>query len=65
MTDKVKTSADYSDCLLVYPNGQTRKTHCLTERLHDKDKALKLLRSDMAAWVTYEDYDAIKAELRR
>ena len=60
-----KTSSDYTDVLIVYPNGTTRKSYCLKARVHDRENAPKRLRSDYAAWVTYDDYDAIKAELQR
>ena len=60
-----KTSDDYRPCIVVFPNGQTRKSNVLYVRMDSKERAIEKLRQDFAAWVSPEDYDAIRAEMHR
>lgn len=60
-----RNSDDYAPCVVMYPNGSIRKANVLHVRLDKREAAIEKLRHDMAAWVTYEDYDVIKAELHR
>lgn len=46
----------------MYPDGTIRKANVLYVWLDSRERALEKLRSDMAAWVSYPDYDAIQAE---
>jgi hypothetical protein len=60
-----KTSDDYRPCIVVFPNGQTRKSNVLYVRMDSKERAIEKLRKDMAAWVSPEDYEALRAEMHR
>jgi len=60
-----KTSDDYRPCIVVFPNGQTRKSNVLHVRMDSKERAIEKLRRDMAAWVSPEDYEALRAEMHR
>ena len=57
-----KTSDDYTPCVVVYPDGKIRRANVLHVRLDALDAARDKLRRDLAAWVTYDDYEALKAE---
>ena len=58
-----KTSDDYTPCVVVYPDGKIRRANVLHVRLDALDAARDKLRRDLAAWVTYDDYEALKAEM--
>jgi hypothetical protein len=58
-----RTSDDYAPCIVVYPSGQTRKANCLRANLHNRAEAIYRLRSDLAAWIDYADYDAIREQI--
>ena len=59
-----KTSDDYKPCVVVYPGGQIRKANVLHVRMDTLDKAREKLSKDLAAWVSYEDYERLQAERR-
>lgn len=59
-----KTSDDYKPCVVVYPDGNIRKANVLHVRIDSLDAARDKLRRDLAAWVSYDDYEALKAERR-
>lgn len=60
-----KTSDDYKPCVVVYPGGQIRKTNVLHVRMDSLDAAREKLRKDLAAWLSYEDYERLQAEMAR
>ena len=59
----VKTSDDYSPCVVVYPHGHIRKANVLNGHFDTAEEALAKLRNDRAAWVTYADYESIKDKI--
>lgn len=59
-----KTSDDYKPCVVMYPDGNIRRANVLHVRMDSLDVAREKLRKDLAAWVSYEDYEALKAERR-
>ena len=61
---QAKTSDDYKPCVVMYPNGQIRRANVLHVRMDSLDKAREKLSKDMAAWVSYEDYERLQAERR-
>ena len=38
-----KTSDDYRPCIVVFPNGQTRKSNVLYVRMDSKEQAIEKL----------------------
>lgn len=60
-----KTSDDYKPCVVVYPGGTIRRTNVLHIRMDTLEMAREKLRRDLAAWVSYEDYEALKSEAQR
>ena len=60
-----KTSDDYRPCIVVFPDGQTRKSNVLYVRMDSVPQAIKKLRQDHAAWVSPEDCEALRAEMHR
>ena len=44
----------YIPCIVVYPNGQTRKTGVRNSKLHTIDQGLARLQQDLAAFVADE-----------
>ena len=60
-----KTSDDYKPCVVVYPGGQIRKANVLHVRIDSFEDAKRKLREDKAAWVSYDDYERLQAEMQR
>ena len=58
-----KTSDDYTPCVVVYPDGKIRRANVLHVRLDALDAARDKLRRDLAAWVSYADYERLQAEM--
>lgn len=59
-----KTSDDYRPCVVIYPDGKTRKANVLHVRMDSKERALQQLQSNKAAWVSYDDYDEVMERWR-
>ena len=60
-----KTSDDYTPCVVVYPGGNIRKANVLHIRMDSLDDAKRKLKEDKAAWLSYEDYERLQAEMQR
>ena len=60
-----KNSDDYKPCVVVYPGGQIRRANVLHVRIDSFEDAKRKLREDKAAWVSYEDYERLQAEMQR
>jgi hypothetical protein len=60
-----KTSDDYRPCVVVYPNGGIRKANVLHVRMDSLEDAKRKLKEDKAAWVSYDDYERLQAEMQR
>ena len=60
-----KTSDDYKPCVVVYPGGQIRRANVLHVRIDSFEDAKRKLREDKAAWVSYDDYERLQAEMQR
>ncbi len=60
-----KTSDDYRPCVVVYPNGGIRKANVLHVRMDSFEEGKRKLMEDKAAWLSYEDYERLQAELQR
>ena len=60
-----KTSDDYKPCVVVYPGGAIRRANVLHVRIDNLDDARRKLKEDKAAWVSYEDYERLQAEMTR
>ena len=57
-----KTSDDYRPCVVIFPGGKIRRANVLHTRLDTLETARRKLARDNAAWVSYEDYDKLKAD---
>lgn len=57
-----KTSDDYRPCVVMYPQGGIRKANVLHVRLDSLPSARDKLRRDLAAWVTYPDWEVLREE---
>ena len=60
-----KTSDDYKPCVVVYPGGQIRRANVLHVRIDSFEDAKRKLREGKAAWVSYDDYERLQAEMQR
>ena len=60
-----KTSDDYKPCVVVYPDGQIRKANVLHVRMDSLEDGKRKLLEDKAAWLSYEDYERLQAEMQR
>ena len=60
-----KTSDDYKPCVVVYPDGRMRRANVLHIRMDSFEEGKRKLKQDKAAWLSYEDYDRLQAELQR
>ena len=60
-----KTSDDYKPCVVVYPGGQIRKANVLHIRIDSFEQGRRKLLEDKAAWLSYEDYERLQAEMTR
>ena len=60
-----KTSDDYKPCVVVYPDGKIRRANVLHVRMDTLEDGKRKLLDDRAAWLSYEDYERLQAEIRR
>jgi hypothetical protein len=60
-----KTSDDYKPCVVVYPDGKIRKANVLHIRIDSFEQGRRKLLEDKAAWLSYEDYERLQAEMTR
>lgn len=57
-----KTSDDYRPCVVMFPQGGIRRANVLHVRMDDVEAARRKLRSDLAAWVSYPDWETLREE---
>ena len=60
-----KTSDDYKPCVVVYPDGKIRRANVLHVRMDTLEDGKRKLLDDRAAWLSYEDYERLQAEICR
>ena len=60
-----KTSDDYKPCVVVYPDGKIRKANVLHIRIDSFEQGRRKLLEDKAAWLSYDDYERLQAEMTR
>ena len=62
---QAKTSDDYKPCVVVYPDGKIRKANVMHIRMDSFEDGKRKLLEDKAAWLSYDDYEALRAEMHR
>jgi len=62
---QAKTSDDYKPCVVVYPDGKIRKANVMHIRMDSFEDGKRKLLEDKAAWLSYDDYERLLAEMRR
>ena len=58
------TSDDYTNCVILYPDGKTKKAQIRTLKLDTVDGAVEKVGKDYAAWVKPEDVQTVLERLR-
>ena len=55
-----RTSDDYAPCVLVWPNGKTRRCSVLAVRMDSAETARAKLAAGKAAWVCEGDVERVQ-----